>query len=51
VEFQILDADTHARNEEGDSAHERYKRRQLKKVLRRLSRGLVVPKKKVKRGE
>jgi uncharacterized protein (TIGR04552 family) len=47
VEFQIIDADTHARNEEGESAHERYKRRQLKKVLRRLSRGLVVPKKKV----
>jgi len=45
VEFQILDADTHARNEEGESAHERYKRRQLKKVLRRLSRGLVIPKK------
>ncbi len=50
VEFQILDAETHSRNEAGDSAHERYKRRQLKKVLRRLSRGLVVPKKK-KRGE
>jgi uncharacterized protein (TIGR04552 family) len=46
VEFQILDANTHARNEDGESAHERYKRRQLKKVLRRLSRGLVVPKKK-----
>ncbi|HSB20575.1 MAG TPA: TIGR04552 family protein [Anaeromyxobacteraceae bacterium] len=51
VEFQILDADTHARNEEGDSAHERYKRRQAKKVLRRLSRGLVVPKKRKMRGE
>jgi len=46
VEFQIVDADTHARNEEGESAHDRYKRRQLKNVLRRLSRGLVVPKKK-----
>ena len=29
---------------QGDSSHERYKRRQLKRVLRRLSRGLVVPK-------
>jgi uncharacterized protein (TIGR04552 family) len=46
VEFQILDAATHARNEKGESAHHRYKRRQLKNVLRRLSRGLVVPKKK-----
>jgi len=45
VEFQILDADTHRRNERGESAHERYKRRQKKQVLRRLSRGLVVPKK------
>jgi len=44
VEFQVVDRDTAARNEEGDSSHERYKRRQLKEVLRRLSRGLVVPK-------
>ena len=44
VEFQIMDAATARHNEEGDSAHDRYKRRQLKKVLRRLSRGLVVPK-------
>ncbi len=48
VEFQIMDAETARRNEEGDSAHERYKRRQLKKVLRRLSRGLVVPKQRQK---
>ena len=48
VEFQILDAATARHNEEGDSAHERYKRRQLKKVLRRLSRGLVVPKRRQK---
>ncbi len=44
VEFQIMDVATARHNEEGESAHERYKRRQLKKVLRRLSRGLVVPK-------
>ena len=44
VEFQMLDAVTARHNEEGDSAHERYKRRQLKTVLGRLSRGLVVPK-------
>ncbi len=45
VEFQIVDAATARRNEQGDSSHERYKRRQNKNVLRRLSRGLVVPKK------
>jgi uncharacterized protein (TIGR04552 family) len=45
VEFQVVDEATARRNEEGDSSHERYKRRQLKRVLRRLSRGLVVPKK------
>jgi uncharacterized protein (TIGR04552 family) len=44
VEFQVVDAATAARNEQGEAAHERYKRRQLKQVLRRLSRGLVVPK-------
>jgi len=44
VEFQVLDRETARRNEDGDSSHERYKRRQLKRVLRRLSRGLVVPK-------
>jgi uncharacterized protein (TIGR04552 family) len=46
VEFQVVDAETALRNEEGDASHERYKRRQLKRVLRRLSRGLVVPKRK-----
>jgi uncharacterized protein (TIGR04552 family) len=45
VEFQILDAATARANEEGESNHERYKNRQIKRVLRRLSRGLVVPKK------
>ncbi len=49
VEFQVLDVATARKNEEGDSSHDRYKRRQLKRVLRRLSRGLVVPKKR-KRG-
>jgi uncharacterized protein (TIGR04552 family) len=44
VEFQVVDAETAHRNELGESSHERYKRRQLKRVLRRLSRGLVVPK-------
>jgi uncharacterized protein (TIGR04552 family) len=44
VEFQVLDVETARRNEQGDGSHERYKRRQLKQVLRRLSRGLVVPK-------
>jgi uncharacterized protein (TIGR04552 family) len=46
VEFQMMDAATARQNEEGESSHPRYKKRQLKKVLRRLSRGLVVPKKK-----
>jgi uncharacterized protein (TIGR04552 family) len=51
VEFQLVDAETQRRNEAGDSAHDRYKRRQLKRVLRRLSRGLVVPKKKGHHGK
>jgi uncharacterized protein (TIGR04552 family) len=44
VEFQVMDRETAERNEQGASSHERYKKRQLKRVLRRLSRGLVVPK-------
>ena len=43
VELQVMDAATARRNEEGDSSHARYKRRQAKVVLRRLSRGLIVP--------
>jgi len=43
VEFQVFDRETALHNEEGDSSHLRYKRRQLQEVLRRLSRGLVVP--------
>ncbi|WP_255442835.1 TIGR04552 family protein [Corallococcus sp. Z5C101001] len=45
VEFQIADEETARRNELGDNAHESYKRRQKRRVLNRLSRGLVVPKK------
>lgn len=44
VEFQIMDEQTARRNEEGENAHTLYKRRQKRRVLRRLSRGLVVPK-------
>lgn len=51
VEFQVVDEETQRHNEAGDSAHDRYKRRQLKRVLRRLSRGLVVPKKKALHGD
>jgi uncharacterized protein (TIGR04552 family) len=50
VEFQVLDTNTAKANEAGDSAHDRYKRRQLQQVLRRLSRGLVVPKARPKGG-
>jgi uncharacterized protein (TIGR04552 family) len=50
VEFQVVDAETARRNEHGESSHERYKRRQLKRVLRRLSRGLVVPKRRRAKG-
>ncbi len=46
VEFQVIDAATARQNQQGESSHQRYKRRQLQQVLRRLSRGLVVPKKK-----
>ncbi|GAO05285.1 TIGR04552 family protein [Anaeromyxobacter sp. PSR-1] len=50
VEFQVVDRATAEANEAGDSSHERYKRRQLKRVLRRLSRGLVVPKRRRRGG-
>jgi uncharacterized protein (TIGR04552 family) len=43
VEFQMMDAETARTNEQGDSAHTRYKHRQKLSVLRRLSRGLVIP--------
>jgi uncharacterized protein (TIGR04552 family) len=48
VEFQVVDQATALKNQEGDASHERYKKRQLKRVLRRLSRGLVVPKRRGK---
>ncbi len=44
VEFQIVDAETARINERGENAHEAYKRRQKQRVLKRLSQGLVVPK-------
>jgi uncharacterized protein (TIGR04552 family) len=39
VEFQVVDALTARRNEEGENQHERYKRRQKLRVLRRLAGG------------
>lgn len=44
VELQIVDEQTASRNDTGENAHDRYKHRQKLRVLRRLSRGLVVPK-------
>ncbi|MEI8258224.1 MAG: TIGR04552 family protein [Deltaproteobacteria bacterium] len=43
VEIQVVDAATASQNEQGENDHERYKRRQRQRVLRRLSRGLVTP--------
>ena len=43
VEFQIVDEATAQANEQGENSHERYKQRQRDVVLKRLSRGLVVP--------
>jgi uncharacterized protein (TIGR04552 family) len=43
VELQLVDRETALSNDSGDNAHSKYKRRQLRRVLRRLSRGLVVP--------
>jgi uncharacterized protein (TIGR04552 family) len=50
VEFQLVDRQTAIENEHGDNAHELYKTRQRIRVLRRLSRGLIVPKRKKKTG-
>ncbi len=50
VEFQIVDQATAIANEEGENSHERYKQRQKIRVLRRLSRGLVVPRPEVLEG-
>lgn len=43
-EFQIADRKTSEENEKGENSHERYKQRQRDVVLKRLSSGLVVPK-------
>ncbi len=42
-EFQIADDEQASSNELGENSHERYKQRQREVVLKRLSRGLVVP--------
>ncbi len=39
VEFQIIDRETEAANEQGDASHERYKERQRLAVMRRLKLG------------
>jgi uncharacterized protein (TIGR04552 family) len=44
VEFQIMDEATALENEQGQNAHRVYKHKQRRRVLRRLSRGLVIPK-------
>jgi hypothetical protein len=46
VEFQVMDEETARRNEQGPASHRRYKKRQEISALRRLSRGLVVPRRK-----
>jgi len=43
VEFQLMDRRTAEENEQGENSHALYKKRQRIKVLKRLSRGLVVP--------
>jgi hypothetical protein len=45
VEFQVMDEEAALRNEQGAANHRRYKKRQAVSALRRLSRGLVVPRK------
>jgi uncharacterized protein (TIGR04552 family) len=50
IEFQVMDWETARANEEGPASHPRYKRRQVMTALRRLSRGLVVPRKRKKKG-
>lgn len=49
-EFQIADEETALLNEAGENSHERYKERQKDVVLKRLSRGLVVPRRRAKPG-
>jgi len=43
VEFQVMDVETAQQNDHGRASHRRYKKRQAVTALRRLSRGLVVP--------
>jgi uncharacterized protein (TIGR04552 family) len=38
VEFQVVDAETDKANESGDNRHDRYKQRQMQRVLQRLGR-------------
>jgi uncharacterized protein (TIGR04552 family) len=45
VEFQVMDEEAARLNEHGAASHRRYKKRQAVSALRRLSRGLVVPRK------
>ncbi len=51
VELQVVDRATAQANERGENAHARYKKRQLRQVLTRLSRGLVVPRRRPGPGE
>ena len=41
-----MDEETARQNEEGENAHKLYKRRQKRRVLRRLTQNIVVPKRK-----
>ena len=50
VEFQVMDRDTAQANEGGPASHSRYKKRQNLTALRRLSRGLVVPRNRKAKG-
>jgi uncharacterized protein (TIGR04552 family) len=49
-EFQIADEKTALENERGENSHAAYKGRQAAVVLKRLSRGLVVPRRKRSKG-
>ena len=48
-EFQIADEEQANANESGENSHEHYKQRQREVVLKRLSRGLVVPRRTTKK--
>lgn len=49
-EFQMVDEKTAEQNEKGENSHDRYKQRQRDVVLKRLSSGLVVPRRKPSAG-